>query len=219
MNLRKCNYCGQSVSVTAVYCPACRKTDEVAINWLNTAKHAARSVAILGMMLIGPNAVAGAILGPEMNRPTARTLRKIAARIGAVDSVSAGTDRTIFFTSTGFVSMFLYDLGSDPVIPAEIPYVDFLGVCINSPNERGEVDGYVQYRTPRNVEAPRRPRPMERLLLGKKLYMQLIADADQFEANGPSETTVYPFFYSGKNAEAYAQFLAAKFEEYAAARS
>lgn len=215
MNLRKCKYCGQLVSVTSIYCPACRKTDEVTINWLTSAKQAARSVTIFGMMLIGPNAVAGAILGPEMNRPTARTLRRIAARIGAVDSVPAGTDRTIFFTNTGFVSMFLYDLGRDPKIPTEIPYVDFLGVRINPPSERGEVDGYVQYRTPRNIEAPRRPKPMERLLLGKDLYTQLIADADRFEKEGPSETMVYPFFFSGKNSEAHAQFLAAKFAEYA----
>lgn len=215
MDLRKCKYCGQSISTTAMYCPACRKADEASINWLNNAKRTARSIGILGMILIGPNAVAGAILGPEMNRPTAKTIRKIAARIGAVDSVSAGLDRTVFFTSTGFVPMLLYDLGSDPVIPNEIPYVDFLGVLTNFRNGQSEVEGCIEYRTPRNLEPPRRPKPMERLLLGKELYARLLAEAEEFEKRGPPETTKYEFSFSGKNADAYAQLLAAKFAEYA----
>lgn len=215
MELRACKYCGQSISTTAIYCPACRKADEASINWLNTAKRAARSIGIFGIALFGPNAIAGAILGPEMNRPTARTVRQIAAKIRAVDSVSAGLDRTIFFTVTGFVPMFLYDLGRNPAIPQEIPYGDFVDVVVEPPNQQAEVEGYVTYRTPKHVEPPRRPKPIERFMLGKGLYEALIAEADEFTRNGPPETMRCEFGFSGKDAHTYASFLAAKFEEYA----
>ena len=74
--------------------------------------------------------------------------------------------------------MFLYDLGRNPVIPQEIPYSDFVDVIVEPPNQQAEVVGYVEYRTPKNVEPPRRPKPIERLMLGKGLYEALIAEAD-----------------------------------------
>lgn len=150
MQLRDCRYCGQTISATAIYCPACRRSDEVSVNFLNSARKTAWATAIFGMALVGPNAIAGAFLGTEMNRPTARTIRKIASKIGAIDSVSGGLDYTVFFTRTGFVPMLLYDLGRNPNIPAEIPYADFIRTHTEVPNAQGEVNGCVEYRTPKS---------------------------------------------------------------------
>ncbi|HZF29892.1 MAG TPA: hypothetical protein VE907_12280 [Gammaproteobacteria bacterium] len=219
LRLRDCRYCGQTISTTALYCPACLKTDDAATNWMKGAKKAAKWAALFGAALVGPNAIVGAVLGPQMNRPSAATLKTIAGTIGAIDSVHAGTDMTIFFTRTGFVWMFLYDLGKNPAIPKEIPYSEYLGVRMQPPTKKGEVEGYAEYRIPPDVRAsiepPRRPKPMERLLLGKKLYEQMLADADEFGRKGPPTTSGAPFSFSGKDASAFAQLLSDKFDEYA----
>lgn len=219
LQLRDCRYCGQAISITALYCPACLKTDDTAANWLKGAKTAAKWMALFGVALVGPNAIVGAFLGSQMSRPSAKTLSKIAIDVGAIDSVPAGTDMTIFFTRTGFVWMFLYDLGKNPVIPKEVPYGAYLGVRMDPPTKKGEVHGRVEYQLPpearASVEPPRRPKPMERLLLGKQLYEQMLAEVEEFERKGPPTTASVPFMFSGKNAQAFAQLLCDKFDEYA----
>lgn len=214
MELRSCSYCRQIISVTAIYCPACGKADGATINWLKTAQQTAKSIALLGLMLVGPNAIAGAMLGPQMNRPTAKTLREIAAKVGAIDSVPAGTDQTFFFTRTGFLWMFLYGLGKTPSIPDEIPYADFVGARLTSSEAAGAIDGFIECRAPQTLAPPTRPKPIERLLLGKELYAQLVAAADEFERSGSPKTVAFPFSFAGKDADAYAKLLVAKFEEY-----
>jgi hypothetical protein len=56
---------------------------------------------------------------------------------------------------------------------------------------------------------------MERLMLGKALYQQLLAEADAYAKDGPPPTMAWAFSFSGKNADAFAEVLAAKFDEYA----
>lgn len=170
---------------------------------------------LFALAAIGPNAVVGAIIGPSLNRPNQRQIREIARQLNAIDSVPLGMEMTVFFSQTGFTPTFLYDVKRKPVVPSEIPYDRFRRVVLHDSGELGGTLGSIEYKTPPNIVPPRRPKPLERILLGKDLYESLIKDADEFEKNGPSEFWSHQFHYEGEHHRTRAEFLMAKFEEYA----
>ena len=214
MELRNCGHCKQEISATAFFCPACRKSDDAAQNWLQTVKTTAKWAFVAGLVLVGPNAIAGAILGPEMNRPKAKAVRRFVQKLEAIDSVPLNQDVFVFFSKKGFVHMFLYDLGRNPEIPAEIPYADFLGVRILEFSPR-RILGQIEYKTPSTRKPSAKPKPRERLLLGKELYAQLVADAEEYERNGAPDKLCYDFEFEGEFAEARTRLVETKFDEYA----
>lgn len=114
--------------------------------------------------------------------------------------------------------MLLYNLGRNPVVPAEIPYGDLVGVVVHRSIHVGQATGHIEYRTPKGFELPKRPKPIERLLLGKALYDNLIAEANNALVDGPPATRTFEFSFAGRDAETYASFLVTKFEEYAGSR-
>jgi hypothetical protein len=212
--LLTCRHCYQRVSPSALYCPACYKFDDAHTNRVITARHAVRWATLFALAAVGPNAIVGALIGPSLSRPSQKQVMDIARRTKALDSIPLGNELTVFFSTTGYTPVMLYDVKKKPELPTEISWENFTRVTIYDGTEPNETIGNIEFKTLKDVSPPHRPKAIERFLLGKDLYESMIRDADEFERNGPSEFSCHSYLYQGRHHRARAEMLAAKFEEY-----
>ena len=72
-------------------------------------------------------------------------------------------------------------------MPGENPFSDFCRVSVTR-QDGDAAAGYSEFKIPANHAPTVRPKPRERLSLGKTLYDQLLPEPDEYDRTGPPET-------------------------------
>ena len=217
-SLESCRYCKWTKSTTAWLCPSCGKSDHTSVNVKNALARFSKIASLAALAVAGPAAVFGAIYGREMHRPSQKKVREIARSNCVIDLVPFGQDNAIFFTQDSFFILFLYDMGLQSGEIELIPFSLVKKVLILEWEPKRVLGMFMTGLSSDSTfreTPPRRPKPLERILLGKQLYNDLIKAADDFDKGiVTSEPTGPGFSFAGRDSQERSAFLIAKFKEY-----
>lgn len=181
-----CEHCGSEISDSALKCPVCWK--QTVTNEALSSKIAKSAATASALVLLGPAAIAAALVTGPLMLHTNRQLKSLAKRLKCIDSFELTDGIHVFVTEHEFVPV-LTSLGGAVRYPGFLRS-DLHNVFVN--------------------EEASRPK-------GFMTRQRVVLELEYFDTGRRKREVTDRYSFTGKHARALAEFACLKFREYQAA--